>query len=115
MDDLVERAQNYVKVSTSCGNATGRPNNIVTITTELLARIQALETSLAEAEGRVIAEVATWLRHPDRRKLIEVEPAKPGYWTDDEEPEWVPSRSALKRLQNHKDFATALASGEWKK
>lgn len=26
------------------------------------ARIQALETSLAEAEGRVIAEVVAWLR-----------------------------------------------------
>lgn len=81
----------------------------------LEARIQALETSLAEAEGRVIAEVVKWLRHPDRRKFIEMKPAMEGYWTQDEEPEWVPSRSALKRLPTHKDFATALETGEWKK
>lgn len=114
MDDLVAQ-----KLRADLDEATKQHMPAMVVTTDYLRatldRIQALETSLAEAEGRVIAEVVAWLRHPDRRKLIEVEPAKPGYWTNDDEPEWVFSRSALKRLPNHKDFATALETGGWEK
>lgn len=37
------------------------------------ARIQALETSLAEAEGRVIADVVKWLREQWRTDMGEIE------------------------------------------
>lgn len=41
--------------------------------TEAAARIQALETLLAEAEGRVIAEVVAWLREQWRTDMGEIE------------------------------------------
>lgn len=52
MDDLVER---LLAIRAYNGG-------VIEATQQAAARIQALETSLAEAEGRVIAEVVAWLR-----------------------------------------------------
>lgn len=57
MDDLVERLRSY-RPTNEWGDGIHH-----VICDEAAARIQALETSLAEAEGRVIAEVAAWLRN----------------------------------------------------
>lgn len=75
------------------------------------ARIQALETSLAEAEGRVIAEVVAWLNNASiwlnggeccGQKCSDGVCCAPAcIWGDE-----------LKLLHS---VATALETGEWKK
>lgn len=55
------------------------------------ARITALETALAEAEGRVIAEVVAWLRH-----------------------QHVEIRAMRSPVRNLDDISTALETGEWR-
>ncbi|QOV92583.1 hypothetical protein [Novosphingobium sp. ES2-1] len=84
MDDLVERLRDagYVLVSPGFRK----------LAHEAAAHIQALETSLAEAEGRVIAEVVAWCL----REMYE--PFTP-----------------LERAKALKSIATALETGEWKK
>lgn len=67
---------------------TGEEDRVLALT----ARIQALETSLAEAEGRVIADVVAWLRH-----------------------QHVEIRAMRSPVRNLDDIATALETGEWKK
>lgn len=59
---------------------------------EAIARITALEASLAEAEGRVIAEVVAWLRGEHRE-----------------------IRAMRSPVRNLDEVATALETGEWKK
>lgn len=72
------------------------------------ARIQALETSLAEAEGRVIAEVVKWLRGQadaidrlaDEADGIHLHGGGPAIRT---------------MAKARREAATALETGEWKK
>lgn len=85
-DSLVERLRSYRPT-----NEWGDDVHHV-ICDEAAARIQALETSLAEAEGRVIAEVVAWLRH-----------------------QHVEIRAMRSPVRNLDDIATALETGEWKK
>lgn len=85
MDDLVER---LIGVRDNHAMMYGDYETV----TEAAARVQALETSLAEAEGRVIAEVVAWCL----REMYE--PFTP-----------------LERAKALKSIATALETGEWKK
>lgn len=85
MDDLVERLLSF-EGSEDLGNGD------FSICARAATRIQALETSLAEAEGRVIAEVVAWLRH-----------------------QHVEIRAMRSPVRNLDDIATALETGEWKK
>jgi hypothetical protein len=62
MDDLVKRIDAEIERQRQTRGiylAYGTPDPLLV---EARARIQALETSLEEAEGRVIAEVVAWLR-----------------------------------------------------
>lgn len=57
MSDLIERLQAWGDLDTEHGH-----NSRADILHRAARRITALEASLAEAEGRVIAEVVAWLR-----------------------------------------------------
>jgi len=102
MDDLVERLQSlYVwpqsvadhHADTLTPRQIEKLYEVGNVAEQAAARIQALETSLAEAEGRVIAEVVAWLRN----KAIKA-------WGAD---------TAGTYLNEY--AATALETGEWKK
>lgn len=88
MDDLVER---LIGVRDNHAMMYGDYETV----TEAAARMQALETSLAEAEGRVVAEVVAWLR---------------------EEGRWIVDTYDADHPHDISEaLATALETGEWKK
>lgn len=98
MDDLVAQ-----KLRADLDEATKQHMPAMVVTTDYLRatldRIQALETSLAEAEGRVIAEVAAWLRGQ-------------ADWHDKNDDGW----SGFDRIaQGYREAVDALETGEWKK
>lgn len=98
MDDLVERLPKEAAMLRAIAQSYSRGvdwqvnlSASAAMIDKAAARIQALETSLAEAEGRVIAEVVAWLR--DRKEMS-------GYYID-----YVETSQA----------ADILETGEWKK
>lgn len=107
MDDLVTQ-----KLRADLDEATKQHMPAMVVTTDYLRatldRIQALETSLAEAEGRVIAEVVKWLRGQadaidrlaDEADGIHLHGGGPAIRT---------------MAKARREAATALETGEWKK
>lgn len=104
MDDLVERLRDTGLHSAAVAAARIEEleiglRNAQGDVVAACSRITALEASLAEAEGRVIAEVVAWLR-------------KEAEWYDETDDGW----SGFDRIaQGHREAATALETGEWKK
>jgi len=86
MSDLVERINTAVTYGYM-------PRQMREVASEAAARISELETALAEAEGRVIADVVAWLRGS-----LFVHYEEPSEW-----------ELAVET------YATALETGEWKK
>ena len=108
MDDLVERLQSlYVwpqsvadhHADTLTPRQIEKLYEVGNVAEQAAARITDLETALAEAEGRVIAEVVSWLRGQ-------------ADWHDKNDDGW----SGFDRIaQGYREAVDALETGEWKK